>query len=119
MGVSRRHRVQRHFQSFDGEPHSISGRQPQLRGGIDGDLGGQARCAIGLLLAAHQNRRSAGVQGRHSHFEGIARAAVWRALVHGDGRGREHRDRLLSCGALAGELASKGPVQVGAGPAAQ
>lgn len=119
MGVSRRRRVQRHSEGFDGEPHPIPRRQPQLRGGIDGDLGGQARCAIGLLLAAHQNRRSAGIQGRDGHLDGVAWAAVRLIVVDGDGSGREHRDCILPRGNLPTELVSEPPVQVGAGSAAQ
>jgi hypothetical protein len=60
--------------------------QPQLGGGLRGDVGGQPGRTVGLLVGADTDRRSTAVELGDRHLDGIARAAVWLVAVYGDSR---------------------------------
>jgi hypothetical protein len=75
------------------EVNAIAWRQSQLGRRISGDVGGQPRCAGGMLVGSPPDHGSAMVEFGDRHLDGVARAAMRFVAVHGDRRWVEQRHR--------------------------
>src|SRR3954469_14539706 len=78
------------------EVHTIAWRQSQLGRGFGGDVRGQARPPVGLLVGTHPDDGTAAVEVGDRPLNGVTGAAVRFVAVDGDRPWREQGYRRLA-----------------------